>query len=118
MLIFIVFILALIPALAILYPFLQSLGRHEIPQDESSRRADLDRRWDSALAGLKNADLDRSLGNLSDQDYQWIREQYINEASLIMKSIELEENQEERTSSHIDPMNSISDLGKNQRDTK
>ena len=118
MLIFIVFILALIPSLAILYPFLRNMGRHETPQNESSLRADLERRWDSALAGLKNADLEKSLGNLSDQDYRWIREQYITEASLIMNAIELEENQEDGISSLVDPLDSISDLGKNQRDTQ
>ena len=118
MLVFIAFILALIPALAILYPFLQRLGRDEIPQNESSHRADLVRRWDSALAGLKNTDLERSLGNLSDQDYRWIREKYVTEASLLMKAIELDEDQAKGTSSSIDPMDSISDVETNQRDTQ
>ena len=102
MLVFIALILALIPAIAILYPFLRRLGRHERLQDESSPQAELGRRWDAALAGLKNAELELAIGNLSDQDYRWLREQYMTDAALVMKAMELEEEQEQELLSTID----------------
>ena len=49
------------------------------------------RRWDSALAGLRNTELDRAVGNLSDEDYGWLREQYMTEAVVVMKALELDE---------------------------
>jgi len=102
MLVLIAVLLALIPAVAILYPFLRRLGRSELLEDEGSPQAELARRWDAALAGLKNAELERALGNLSDQDYHWLREQYMTDAALIMKAMELEEEQEQELLSTID----------------
>ena len=102
MLVFIALILALIPAIAILYPFLRRLRRNELLQDESSPQAELARRWDAALAGLKNAELELAIGNLSDQDYRWLREQYMTDAALVMKAMELEEEQEQELLSTID----------------
>ena len=102
MLVLIAVLLALIPAVAILYPFLRRLGQSELLEDESSPQAELARRWDAALAGLKNAELERAIGNLSDQDYRWIREQYMTDAALVMKAMELEEEQEKELLSTID----------------
>ena len=60
--------------------------------DEAGPRAELVRRWDStALAGLRNTELDRAVGNLSDEDYDWLREQYMTEAVVVMKALELDE---------------------------
>lgn len=94
MLILIAVLLALVPAIVILYPFLHRLQRAEPLQDESSPGTELERRWDSAVAGLRNAELERAIGSLSSEDHEWLRQQYMTEAALVMKAMELEEQQE------------------------
>ena len=102
MLVLIVVLLALIPAIAIIYPFLRGLGRGEPEEDESSVRAERARRWDMALAGLKSVELEWSIGNLSDEDYLWMKEQYINEATLALKAMDLEEDMEQELLASIE----------------
>ena len=51
MLILIVTLLALLPALAILYPFLsKSVAARYADEDETSMAAELSRRWSSAIS--------------------------------------------------------------------
>ncbi len=95
MLILVAIVLALIPAIAILYPFVRRRIGDEIVEDESSPQAALQRRWDSAVAGLRSAELEYALGNLAEVDYRWLREQYMLEAAQVMKAMELEFEQEE-----------------------
>ena len=95
MLVFISVLLSLIVAAAILYPFLRGMGRYEPLEDESSPQAELRRRWDAALAGLKNSELEWAIGNLAKEDYLWLRRQYVMEAALVMKAMQMEEGQEE-----------------------
>lgn len=87
-------VLALIPAAAILYPLLRRLGRDEFAEDESSQTAEFARRWEAALDGLRNTELESAIGNLDDEDYRWLRRQYMVEAALVLKSMELESAQE------------------------
>ena len=87
-------LLALIPAAAILYPLLRGLGRDEFAGDESSQTAEFARRWEAALDGLRNAELESALGNLVEEDYRWLRRQYMVEAALVLKGMELETAQE------------------------
>ena len=87
-------VLALIPAAAILYPLLRGLGKDEFAEDESSQTAEFARRWEAALDGLRNAELESALGNLDEKDYRWLRRQYMVEAALVLKSMELESAQE------------------------
>ena len=68
MLVTIGLLLSLIPAVAVLWPFLMGLGRDEFAQDESAPVADLMRRWDAAVAGLRSTELDPAIGNLADAD--------------------------------------------------
>ena len=91
MLVLTALLLALLPAVAILYPILRRRAAAEPVDDEAGPRAELVRRWDSALAGLRNTELDRAVGNLSDEDYGWLREQYMTEAVVVMKALELDE---------------------------
>ena len=70
MLILIVTLLALLPALAILYPFLsKGVAARYANEDETSMAADLSRRWSSAMAGLRNTELEHAIGNLDDENY-------------------------------------------------
>ena len=62
-------------------------------EDEGSTYAELSRRWDAAVAGLRNTELDQAIGNLDEPDYLWLREQYMTDAALVMKALELEEQQ-------------------------
>ena len=95
MLVLIAVLIALVPAAIVLYPLARRLGSDEFDDDESSVTAELTRRWESALAGLKAAELELSIGNLSDEDYRWLREQYTTEAALVMKAMDLEDQQQE-----------------------
>ena len=92
----------MIPAFAILYPLLRGLGENEFLEDESSPQAELARRWDAALAGLKNAELEWALGNLDEDDHQWLRRQYMTEAALVLKGMRLEEEQEQEFMAQVE----------------
>ena len=90
MLVLIAILLALVPTVAILYPFLRR-SRPATSQDESSPQAELARRWDSALLGLQSMELERSIGNLSEEEYGALRHRYMTEAALVMKAMDLED---------------------------
>ena len=91
MLVLIAVLLALIPAAAILYPFVFRRGMSTVFRDETSTYSELTRRWEAAIAGLKNTELEHAIGNLTQEDYHDLREQYMLEAANIMKAMELED---------------------------
>ena len=95
MLVLIAALLVLIPAVAIAYPFVRRPHRADMPDDERSTADRLQARWETALAGLKTAELEWTIGNLAESDYRWLREQYMTDAALVMKAMELEEQQEQ-----------------------
>lgn len=95
MLVLIAVLLTLIPAAAILYPFLFQRGISTVFRDETSTYSELTRRWEAAVAGLKTMELERAVGNLTESDYIGLKEQYMTEAARIMKAMELEDQQEE-----------------------
>lgn len=95
MLVLIAVLLALIPAAAILYPFVFRKGLSSVFRDETSTYSELTRRWEAAIAGLKSTELEHAIGNLAEEDYRDLRDQYMLEAAAIMKSMELEDQQEE-----------------------
>ena len=96
MIVTVAIILTLVPALLILWPFVMGLRRDEFEYDEGAPQADLMRRWDAAVAGLTSTELDHSLGNLSDEDYQGLRTRLLTEAADLMREMELSEEEEER----------------------
>ena len=85
--------LVAIPLAAILYPFLRRRGLHDVLADAEPHE-ELDRRWDAALAGLRSAELERAIGTLGEEDYQVLREQYMTEAALVLRSLEMEAGRE------------------------
>lgn len=95
MLVLIAVLLALIPAIVIAYPFLRRGEQNEWLDDESSPLATLQRRWEAALDGIRSAELERAIGNLSEEDYRWLRRQYMREAAVVMRAMELEHEEEE-----------------------
>lgn len=96
MLVLIGILLAAIPAAFILWPFVVELRRDEFDYDEGAPQADLMRRWDVAVSGLANAELDHGLGNMTDGDYSTVRQQLMSEAAAIMREMELSADEEER----------------------
>ena len=103
MLILIAVLLSLLPAVAIAYPFVvRRLADPEQLEDESSPQAELERRWDNTLAALKNAELEWTIGNLSDEDHQRLIQQYMTEAALVIKAMDLEERQEAELLASVD----------------
>lgn len=96
MIVAIAIILTLVPALLILWPFVMGLRRDEFEYDEGAPQADLMRSWDAAVAGLTSTELDHSLGNLSDEDYQGLRTRLLTEAADLMREMELSEEEEEQ----------------------
>jgi len=95
MIVLIAVLLVLLPAIAIVYPFLLGDDEDALPDDEASDINELSRRWDAAVAGLRNTELEFSIGNLTENDYDWLREQYMTEAALVLKAMDLEEHQEQ-----------------------
>lgn len=101
MLVLIAVLLTLIPAAAILYPFLFQRGISTVFRDETSTYSELTRRWEAAVAGLKTMELERAVGNLTESDYIGLKEQYMTEAARIMKAMELEDQQEDELLSEV-----------------
>ena len=95
MLVLIAVLLVLLPAAAIVYPFLRRPDGEAPPDDEASDSKELSRRWDAAIAGRRNTELEFSIGNLTENDYDWLKEQYMTEAALVLKTMELEEHEEQ-----------------------
>ena len=95
MLILVATLLTLISAVVILYPLGQGSSDDDLPEDETSPQIELTRRLDDAMDGLRNTELENAIGNLADEDYRWLRKQYMTEAAVVMKAMELEEEQEE-----------------------
>ena len=94
MLVIMAFVLALIPAVVIAYPFLRLAGR-SVLSDEDTQGAELTLRWETAIAGLRNTELEWAIGNLEDGDREWLRDRYMTDAALVLKEMELEEAEEE-----------------------
>ena len=95
MLILIAVFIALIPTVAILYPFIFKRGISSVFHDETSTYSELIRRWEAAVAGLKSTELEHAIGNLTKDDYTDLKEQYMLEAARVMKAMELEDQQED-----------------------
>ena len=96
MLVLIGILLATVPAAFIMWPFVVGLRRDEFDYDEGAPQADLMRRWDAAVSGLANAELDHGLGNMTNDDYSRVRRQLMSEAASIMREMELTAEEEDR----------------------
>ena len=88
-------IISLIPAILIAYPVIKKIAsRTPLPEDESSLRADLERRWESALEGIRHAELEMSIGNLNEADYLWLKQVHMAEAANVLKTLEISSEKE------------------------
>ena len=92
MVVLISLILSIFPFILIIFPLIRKYSVSEfIPQDESSLFSDLERRWDSSIEGLRSTELERMVGNLHDQDYEWLKNIHLYEAALVLKALDLSE---------------------------
>ena len=96
MVVFITILLCLFPAFMVLYPLARRFSSDSpAPEDESSLGAELERRWESAIDGLRGTELERTIGNLNDGDYEWLKKVHMREAALVLKTLELSESEED-----------------------
>ena len=90
MLVMSVIAISLTLAVLVAYPIIRKIAsKSPFPEDESSLRADLERRWESALEGLRHAELEMSVGNVSESDYLWLKQVHMAEAALVLKTLEI-----------------------------
>ena len=82
-----------VPAVAVLYPFLRRFLSDELVLDESSPELHLKRSWEVALSGIKNIELEWSIGNLSTEDYIFLRRKCILDVAMAMQNMELREDE-------------------------
>jgi len=83
-------IISVIPAIIIGYPIIKKIASNaSIPDDESSLHADLERRWESALEGIRHAELEMSVGNVDESDYLWLKQVHMAEAAMVLKALEI-----------------------------
>tara|TARA_B100000029_G_scaffold331420_2_gene323669 strand:- start:585 stop:962 length:378 start_codon:yes stop_codon:yes gene_type:complete len=83
-------IISVIPAILIAYPIIKKIASSvSTPDDESSLQADLERRWESALEGIRHAELEMSVGNIDEPDYQWLKQVHMAEAAMVLKALEI-----------------------------
>ena len=109
MLILIAVFLAVAVALVIALPFLRPAWPKDEILDEGSLDVDIKRRWDAVVAGLRNTELERAIGNLTHDDHRSILRQYILEAAGLMKAMSLDGDQEQAL---------LADLGRDVREVR
>ena len=105
MVVLISLILSIFPFILIIFPLIRKYSVSEfIPQDESSLFSDLERRWDSAIEGLRSTELERMVGNLHDQDYEWLKNIHLYEAALVLKALDLSEIEQNQLIDEVKPI--------------
>ena len=102
MLVLIATLLVLVPAIAVLYPFVRRSSTASLLERGASPKEELHRRWEETLSGLRSVDMDRDLGNLTEADYHLLREAYLADAAMLMKALEVEEQREQEIMAEIE----------------
>ncbi|MCL0100189.1 hypothetical protein M1O55_04925 [Dehalococcoidia bacterium] len=102
MLVLIAIIMVFIPGVAIAYPLIRGGEFDRVSQKQEVLQKDLDRRWEEAITGLQNAELEMDLGGLNQADYEWLRERYMTDAALVLKEMNLENDGRVKLSDRIE----------------
>ena len=102
MLVLIATLLVFIPAVAVLYPFIRRSSTVYLSERGAPLEAELHRRWEETLSGLRSVDVDRDLGNITEADYHLLREAYLVDAAMLMKELEVEEHREQAIMAEIE----------------
>ena len=101
MLIFLAVLIALIPLVAIVYPFFRSHHYLQALDDSATKIDSVSLRWQALAEGVRIMDLDHELGNLGRIDYIEIRQKYLLEAEAILDEMGLSEQDRELMFSQI-----------------
>ena len=89
MFVFLSIMICLLPAVAVIYPFIRRIHYKSVDiERESVRRRELEKRWEVALDELKNTEFDMEIGNLQEDDFKVIRFKQIEEAALLLRDME------------------------------
>jgi len=89
MFVFLSIMICLLPAVAVIYPFIRRTHYKSVDiERESVRRRELEKRWEVALDELKNTEFDMEIGNLQEDDFKVIRFKQIEEAALLLRDME------------------------------
>ena len=89
MLVFLSIMICLVPALAVIYPFIRSAQYKSFDiEDGTTRRRELENRCDMALDELKNTEFEMEIGNLESDDFKIIRANQMEEAALLLRDME------------------------------
>jgi len=89
MIILVTIVICSVPAVLVLLPFIKRFTSSYQPEDESSLVTELERRWDSAIDGLRSTELEWEIGNLEQEDYQWLKTTYTREAVVVLKAMDV-----------------------------
>ena len=89
MLVFLAVLIALIPLVAIVYPFLRGQSYLQVPDDSATKIDSIYSRWQVLTEGISILELDHDLSNLNDVDYIEARDQYLLEANTILDEMGL-----------------------------
>ena len=81
------FLLLVLALAAILYPFIRRRGSFQAFQTGSHLQELLDRR-ETLLQGLRELETDRTVGNLGEEDYLRLRDDYERQAAAVMKALD------------------------------
>ena len=102
MLVLIAIILVCIPSVAILYPLIRGGEFDRLSQQEEVLQKELDRRWEEAVTGFQSVELEMALGGLNQADYEWLRGRYMMEATLVLKEMNLENEERVKLLNHME----------------
>ncbi len=124
MLVLAAIIISVIPAIFIGYPIIKKIASStSIPDDESSLHADLERRWESALEGIRHAELEMSVGSVDESDYLWLKQVHMAEAAMVLKALEISVEDEKALIEQISKatetgsLNSSAEIGREKDDS-
>lgn len=82
-------LMVLLVAGAMVYPFVRR--RDSGPEtEEGSADAELGYRWEGLVAGLRDAEMQRAMGTLSEEEYRQERQRTLEEAAALLQTAELE----------------------------
>lgn len=89
MTVFLAVLIALIPLMAIVYPFLRGQSYVQTFDDSETKIDSIYSRWQVLTEGIRILELDHDLSNLNNVDYIETRDQYFLEANAILDEMGL-----------------------------
>ena len=93
MIVLFAFVLAIIPAVAILSPFLMR-KKHPYLSDKETHIAGPISDWEAAIFDLKNLELEFAIGNLAKEEYDSLRTMYMNKAAQLLRNVHVSQNEQ------------------------